>query len=114
MSILSTLREIQDPRFSTEEMETSKLKCGFDFKITSMYYDDLQKGLPSHAFGWVHPPNSVPIPAYWSKHGECMINSMRVKSFDLHRNTQNYIDSATIAGESLLVGFIVIVICVIF
>jgi hypothetical protein len=114
MSFLSTLREIHDPRFSTEEMETSKLKCGFDFKITSMYYDDQQKGMPSHAFGFVRPPNCPPFLATWNRYGECLVNSTRIKSFDLQRSTQNYIDSATIAGESLLVGFLVIVICVIF
>jgi hypothetical protein len=114
MSILTVLREIHDPRFSTAEMETGKLKCGFDFKITSMFYDDERPGLPSHAFGYVQPPNSSPLQAVWNRHGECHVNSTRIGSFDLQRTTQDYINSATVVGESILVGFIVIVVCVIF
>ncbi len=114
MRILKVLREIHDPRFSTEEMETGKLKCGFDFKITSMFFDDERPGLPSHAFGYVKPPNSSPIQAVWNCHGECLVNSTRLKSFDLQRTTQDYIDSATLVGESMVVGFVVIVVCVIF
>ncbi len=114
MNLLATLREIHDPRFSTEEMETSKLKCGFEFSITSMYYDDGQPNLPSHACGFVVPPNVKEIPAVWNRHGECLVNQVRLKSFDLIRKTQQEIDSARAVGESMLLAIFVIIISIIF
>lgn len=114
MSISLIFREITEPRFSTEEMETSRTKCFFDFEISSMYYDDERHHLPTHAFGWVLPPRSKPIRARWNKHGECLVNSVRLTAFDLVRQTQKEIDSARAICESLLAGLVVIIICIIF
>jgi len=115
MKIIETLVAIHNPRFSTGEMETSSLNVGFEFEITGMYYDDEEKGFPSHALGVIYTPVShKPIQAHWDRNGKCTIAGQKCKSFDLHRPTQQYIDSCRAFGESLLVGAIVIIICIIF
>lgn len=114
MSILIILQQISNPRFTTQEMEKSQIRCGFDFEITSMYYDDERKNHPSHAFGWVKTPAGKPILAKWNRHGECFIESVRISSFDLVRPAQDEIVGANTINKSLVVGLIAIVICIIF
>ena len=114
MKILAILYAIHNPRFTTEEMESSKLKCGFHFEISSMYYDDLKKDLPSHAFGWVIPPVGKPIRAVWDRNGQCLVDQVRMLTYDLARPTQSEIDSYRAIGESFALAILTIIISLIF
>lgn len=117
MDIKNTIKDFVEPRFSTEEMERSTLRCGLpDFKVSGMYYDDELSGFPSHAFGHILTPDGYTIQTYWNKHGECMVKGRRQIAFDLIKPTRirQEEDSARAVCASLIVGLIVIWICIIF
>ena len=87
------IRNFFDPRFSTSEIETSRLKCNLSFSTNDMYFDDRRRGYPTHICGIVKTRRGVIIIASWNQHGECKVKGVRVKSFDLVRPTQSEIDS---------------------
>ncbi len=114
MNIKEISKAIMVPRFSTEEIEGSKLRGGLSFRSTTLFFDDLKPGLPTLVLGYVTTKKKNSIHATWNKYGECFVQRKRIKSFDLIRPTQREIDSQKTFGEALLVGVIVIIICIIF
>lgn len=115
MKISEALSAFHNPRFTTEEMETSDTACGFDFRISQLFYDDNQPGYPSHALGIVIAPISGrPMAAHWDRNGKCTVAALPVKSFDLRRPTQSQIDCYRMIGEGFIVAAVTILICIIF
>jgi len=106
MSIKKIINELFDPRFSTEEVENSKLKCNFPFESTDMFYDDLKRGFPTNILGVIKTPNGALLSVSWNQHGECTSQGVRLKSFDLVRPTQKVIDSEkTIVVSTIVICF---------
>lgn len=114
MNFKKIISEFFDPRFSTDEIENSKLKCNLSFETTGMFYDDEKRGFPTHILGIVKTKRGIPLHASWNQHGECTVKGIRVKSFDLVRPTQSQMDSGKSVLTSLVVGLIVITVCAIF
>jgi len=104
MSIKKTIREFFDPRFSTEEVENSKLKCNLPFESSDMFYDDLKRGYPTTILGAIKTPAGILMQVSWNQHGECTNQGVRLESFDMVRPTQKEIDSA----RPILVSSVVI------
>ena len=91
MNINKTIKEIINPRFSIDEIENGHTKCGFEFKITALFFDDNKRHSPTKALGWIDPVQESKIVATWNQHGECWVNGNRIISFDLIRPTQKEI-----------------------
>ena len=72
-----------DHRFSTEEMEKSKTRCGCEFKITSLFFDDSNPQFPTKAMGSINTSQGWKIIATWNQYGECTVGSTPIKPFDL-------------------------------
>ena len=114
MNIRKTFKAIMVPRFSTEEVESSRLRSNLIFEASSFFFDDGKKGYPTLVLGWITTTRDHLIRAAWNKYGECTVQGKRIKSFDLIRPTQGEIDSARSIAESMVAGLIVIIICIIF
>lgn len=114
MSIKKFIRDFFEPRFSTQEIENSKLKCNLSFSTTDMFYDDEKRGFPTHILGNVKTQRGILLPASWNQRGECTVKGKRVRSFDMVRPTQSEMDSAKSVFTSLVVALIVILVCIIF
>lgn len=114
MSIKKIIREFFEPRFSTQEIESSKLKCNLRFETTDLFYDDGKRGFPTHILGYVKTRPGRLLSASWNQHGECTVKGIRVKSYDMVRPTQSQMDSGKSVITSLVVGLIVILVCIIF
>lgn len=114
MNIKQTLSEITNPRFTTEEMETSRTYCGCAFEITSLIFDDNKPHTPTIAIGYVFTPEKKRINANWNKNGECRVDGIRMKAYDLVSAAQQEIAAARNVSVSMLLGLIVIIICAIF
>lgn len=110
MNLKRIITEIFDPRFSTEEIQNSKLKYGITFEVTDLFFDDEKPHFPTHILGVVKTQNGIRIQCSWNRHGECTHQGNRVKSFDLIRPTQGEIDSARTVGTSLMVFIVLIII----
>ena len=93
MNFKQIIKEILNPRFSVEELENSHTKCGCEFKITTLFFDDNKRHFPTKALGWIDPIQESKIVATWDQHGECYVNSKRIISFDLVKPTQNENDA---------------------
>jgi len=113
MNIKQIASEIANPRFTTEEMETSHTRCRFEFKITSMLFDDKPR-FPTRAYGNVKTDCGHVINVNWNEHGECHHQNNRMTAFDLVRPTQGEIDSAKIIGGATLLTIGAILITSIF
>ena len=104
MNIKKTIKEIINPRFSIDEIENGHTKCGFEFKITALFFDDNKRHFPTKALGWIDPVQESKIIATWNLRGECFVNGRRIKSFNLIKSTQKEID----AIRPVLLGLILI------
>ena len=105
MKFKQTIKEIINPRFSIDEIENGHTKCGFEFKITAMFFDDIKRHFPTKALGWIDPVQESKIIATWNQHGQCWVNGKRIISFDLVRPTQKVID----AIKPVFLGMITII-----
>lgn len=94
MNINKIFKEFVNPRLTTQEMENSQTKCGCEFQIITMFFDDNKPHLPTMAIGKINTGQGLKIPATWNQYGECTVNSRRVKSFDLIAPSQKEIDEA--------------------
>ncbi len=88
MKFKQILKEIITPRFSVDELERSHTKCGCEFKMTSLFFDDNKSHYPTKILGWIDPVQGSKIIGTWNQYGECWVNCTRIKSFDLQRPTQ--------------------------
>ena len=93
MKFKQIIKKIMNPRFSVEELENSHTKCGWEFKITTMFFDDNKRHFPTQALGWIDPVQGNKIIATWNLRGECFVNGRRIKSFNLIKSTQKEIDA---------------------
>ena len=108
MKFKQTIKEIINPRFSIDEIENGHTKCGFEFKITAMFFDDNKRHFPTKALGWIDPVQESKIIATWNQHGQCWVNGKRIISFDLVRPTQKVID----AIKPVFLGMITIILLI--
>jgi|SRR5665647_492740 len=109
MKFKQIIKEIMNPRFSIEELENSHTKCGCEFKITSLFFDDNKRNFPTKVVGWINPLQEHKIIATWNQNGECFVNSRRMKSFDLVRPTLKEIE----ALKPVFMGMIFIILLLI-
>ena len=93
MKFKQIIKEILNPRFSVEELENSHTECGWEFKITTMFFDDNKRHFPTQALGWIAPVQGNKIIATWNLRGECFVNGSRIKSFNLIKSTLKEIDA---------------------
>lgn len=99
------IEDFLNPRFSTEEFELSRTQCEFNHGVTSMYYDDHIPNLPTHVIGYIQPPAGAKLQlATWNRFGECTMEGLRVKSFDLVRPNHKYIAKTNLSIKVLLIG----------
>ena len=105
MIFKKTFSDLFNPRFSTGEIESSKLKCNLHFETTDLYFDDLKRGYPTHILGFVKTKRGIKIRSAWNQQGECWVTGIRVKSFDMIRPTQREMDSAKTVAISTMVLF---------
>jgi len=82
-NINTQIIDISNTRFTTEDMEKGKTRCGNNFKITSMYFEDLKPYFPTLAMGYINTDQGWKISATWNQYGECTIGGLRMFSFDL-------------------------------
>jgi len=90
-----------DHRFSTEEMEKSKTRCGFEFKITSLLFEDNKPQLPTKAMGCINTGQGWKIFATWNQYGECTVGSTPIKPFDLIKYDDQQVDEL----KPVILGF---------
>ena len=109
MNIKKTIKEIINPRFSIDEIENGHTKCGFEFKITALFFDDNKRHFPTKALGWIDPVQESKIIATWNQDGECWVNGNRIISFDLVRHTLKEIE----ALKPMFMGMIFIILLLI-
>ena len=88
MNANKSTNEVVNPGFTTEEMETSKIRCGFEFELTSFIYNDNCRQYPTSALGIIKSASGKHILAKWNHNGQCLIKGERVQSFDLVMPTQ--------------------------
>ena len=81
-------RSLEFAGFSTDDLEKGKTKCGLPHKITSLFYDDNIPHFPTRSLGCIYVPSGSPIIATWNLHGECTVQSERLKAFDLIKPSQ--------------------------
>ena len=93
-NINNQMIEISNTRFTTEDMEKGKTRCGNNFKITSMYFEDLKPHFPTMAMGYINTDQGWKINAIWNQFGECTIGGLRMISFDLINSNQKKEDEA--------------------
>lgn len=87
-----------DHRFTTEEMEKSKTRCGCEFKITSLFFDDNKPQFPTKAMGCISTGQGWKIIATWNQYGECTVGSTRIKPFDLIKYDDQQVDEQKTAS----------------
>lgn len=78
-----------DHRFTTEEMEKSTTRFGFEFKITTLLFEDNKTQLPTKAIGSINTGQGWKIIATWNQFGECTLGGLRMFSFDLINSNQD-------------------------
>ena len=81
-----------DHRFTTDEMEKSQTRCGCDFKITSLLFEDKQPQFPTKAVGCINTCQGWKINASWNQHGECSVGNARIEPFDLIKFNDQKVD----------------------
>lgn len=109
MNIIKTLKDIADPRLTTREMESSQTRCGCDFQITSMFFEDLKPNFPVKTIGCIHTGQGWKIFATWNQNGECMVSGRRIKSFDLVTPDQREFDQAMPVFIGLIMFLIIVI-----
>jgi len=114
MNIKTIIREFFDPRFSTLEIEKSKLRCNLSFGTTDMYFDDEKRGFPTHVVGFIKTRRGHCLPSSWNKYGECKMNGKRIKAFDLVRPSRLETAPARPVINSILFVMIIILVGIIF
>ena len=100
-------------RLSVSEMETSDTRCKCEFMITSLFFDE-KPGYPVMAQGAVRTKLGRLITVNWDQYGECTFEGQRIKSFDLIKRSEANEVSMKMIDESLVIGPVVIVFCIIF
>lgn len=113
MNLKRIITEFFNPRFSTEEIENSKLKPGLLLDLTGFSYADKKPGFPTLATGYVHTRKGHILRCNWDQHGKCFSNNKRVKLYDLIRPTRQKIDSSRTVGSLFIVGVFMILILII-
>lgn len=108
MKVNQVLKNFFMVRFTTAEMEQSRTRCGVDFEIIEISYDDNTR-FPRWAIGFVVVDGYFDYKVTWNEYGECNVHGHRIRSFDLIRPRENILDSERVA----LVGTIGIVIILI-
>lgn len=91
-NINNQITEIYNTRFTTEEVEKGKTRCGNDFKIISLYFEDNKPHFPTSAIGYINTDQGWKINATWNQFGECTIGGLRMISFDLINSNRKKID----------------------
>jgi len=94
MAIKQITKEIIYPRFTTEEMETSRTQCGCVYGITHLFYDDGGRNFPTKAIGYITDQSKGLTISTWNKYGENTTAGKRMKEFDLVRLKQKKVDAA--------------------
>ena len=109
MSIKKVLKEILNPRLTTQDMENSQTRCGCDHQILSMYFDDNRPNFPTHTLGCINTGQGWKILSAWNQYGECMVNCRRIKSFDLVTSSQKEINEA----KPVMIGMLCLLLIII-
>lgn len=110
--MINTNESNSQSRFTTEEMETSKLKHDWEFVISSIYYEDEKVKLPSKAVGFIKTPQGNTILVQWNQYGECLHQGIRVESFDLIKPTQAFITPKSEVGALSAALTLIIIIAI--
>ena len=82
---IKKIKEFFIPRFTISELENSQTRCGCDYEIDTIVFDDELPCMPKLAKGKIIIARKIKFTAMWSKDGKCTVNGDRVKSFDLIR-----------------------------
>ncbi len=94
MNINKKLREIVNQRLSLEELEKSQTRCGCEFQIKTMFFDDLKPHYPTLVLGIINTQKGKKVLAKWNQYGQCWISNTRIKSYDLLTPSQKVIEEA--------------------
>lgn len=113
MNISTKPKQKSKLRFSTEEVENSRIRCGCEFKISSLLFDDTPN-FPVRVLGYIRTNQGHQILATWNQYGECTFEGQRIKSFDLIKRQVGDEVSMKMIDESLVIGPVVILFCIIF
>jgi hypothetical protein len=105
MIIPNEPKQKSELRFSTEEMENSRLRCGCEFNITSLFFGDMPN-FPLRVLGYIRTNQGHQIRATWDQYGECTIEDQRIKSFDLIKRYEGDEVLLKIDDESLSFGLV--------
>lgn len=108
MNIIKALKEILYPCLTTREMESSQTRCGCDFQITSMFFEDSNPDFPVKSIGRIKTGQGWKIFVTWNQSGECMISGSRIKSFDLVTAQQKEFDQAMPVFIGLIIFLIIV------
>jgi hypothetical protein len=98
-------------KMSTLEMEEAHTRCGCEFGLEIMFYEDGEKEFPHKVIGYVQCPEKGWIISTWNKYGECTLRGAREIDFDLIRNgtIQKKIDSMNFVMVGLIGIFITVI-----
>ena len=93
-NIYKFLKQTFNPRLSTRDMETSPTRCGCEYRISTMDFEDDKPHFPTLAVGAINTGQGWTIRATWNQDGECTVENRRIKSFDLVTPVQKEINDA--------------------
>ena len=75
-------------------MEKCQTRCGCEFKITSLFFDDLKPHCPTLVLGFINTSKGKKVLAKWNQYGQCWVSNNRHESFDLITPSQKVINEA--------------------
>jgi len=113
MNISTKPKQKSKLRFSTEEVENSRIRCGCEFKISSLLFDDTPN-FPVRVLGYIRTNQGHQILATWNQYGECTFEGQRINSFDLIKKSECDEVSMKMIDESLVIGVGVVLFSIIF
>jgi len=106
-----TPKEFFNPRYSTAEMENSKIRNGnFNYQKVHMFFDDKKEGLPTRTIGRVWKTGEKSELVTWNQFGECWMNNARFRECDMIRPNQPEIEMA----RALCATLTLLLICFVF
>ncbi|MEI7526969.1 MAG: hypothetical protein WCJ95_21655 [Mariniphaga sp.] len=108
--ILTGTRWFIEPRLSTLEFEECKIRCGSDFSIEVMNFDDFDHFYPHKVTGRVWESDGVGIEVAWNKYGEATVDGKCTRCYDVVREkvVQKEIDGVRIVFCCLLGLFLIV------